>query len=143
MSNTIAVKYTGNNEPHFVDHIYGSGLTFEKGQTRLVPPLLAASFLQHSDVFEAGDEKSVPKAKAKSAEDDTQEFLDKREAEEKALREMDDNRYSLFNQLESMDKAGLLEWSLVNYKQKLPGNYGVPKLLDMAKGFVDQYGMPT
>lgn len=45
-----AVTYTGKETP-FVDRIYRSRLTFNPGQTRALPALLAAKLLRHSDVF--------------------------------------------------------------------------------------------
>jgi len=144
----VAVTYTGNDNP-YKDRIYRTNLTFEKGQTRMMPPELAARFLRHTDVFVQGEVKAKPKAKAEKTEevaelvDDTQEILAKRDDSEAEQRELDNNRYSLFDQLESMDKPALIEWTLTHYKQKMPGNYGLPKLQDMAKGFVEQYGMPA
>lgn len=46
-----AVTYTGKETP-FVDRIYRSRLTFNPGQTRALPALLAAKLLRHSDVFQ-------------------------------------------------------------------------------------------
>ena len=155
MTDQIAVTYTGNDDP-FKDRIYRSGLTFTKGQTRLMPAPLAARFLRHADVFKPADKTGKGKKPAdKTAknppeddktiikDDDTQAILDKTTKEADTQREQEDARFELHDQLARMDKVALIEWVQSNYKQKMPGNYGQPRLLDMAKGFIDQYGMPA
>lgn len=56
---TIDVTYTGNDDP-FIDRLYGTRLTFEKGQTRPLSPDLAARFLRHSDVFKGPETEQAP-----------------------------------------------------------------------------------
>lgn len=154
MTNEIAVTYTGNDDP-YKDRIYRSGLTFTKGQTRMLPEPLAARFLRHTDVFERADKNDnvTKKAKQKADEqlveevaviqDDTKAILEQTAKESDTLREQENARFELHDRLASMDKAALIDWVHANYKQKMPGNYGHPRLLDMAKGFIDQYGMPA
>lgn len=62
---TIDVTYTGNDDP-FIDRIYGTRLTFEKGQTRALKPELAARFLQHADVFKGPETAATTEDQAKS-----------------------------------------------------------------------------
>jgi hypothetical protein len=146
-SQDVAVTYVGTDDP-FKDRIYRSGLTFIPGQTRQVPATLAQRFLRHSDVFVEG-----AAAKQKTAEkpmtdpappvDDTKELLDKQVQEQDDQRLNEDARFALIDSIDSMDKKAVLEWAEVNYKQKMQGNLGVAKLREMAKGFIDQYGMPA
>ncbi len=48
----VPVKYIGREDP-FYDRLYGSTLSFEREQVRVIPDLdLVAKFLRHSDCFE-------------------------------------------------------------------------------------------
>nr|WP_314711152.1 hypothetical protein [uncultured Comamonas sp.] len=144
----VAVTYTGTDEP-FKDRIYGSDLTFMPHQTRLVPATLAQRFLRHSDVFKEGadGEDKAGKTAKKAAEpeqpkDDTKQVLEKQQHEQDDQREQEDTRFALMDSIESMDRKAVIDWADQHYKQKIPGNVSVAKARDMAKGFVDQYGMP-
>lgn len=138
----VAVTYTGTDDP-FKDRIYRSGLTFAPGQTRLVPATLAQRFLRHSDVFKEGAAGEVKKAKQAQAEqDDTKQVLEQQQQEQEEQRKQEDARFALLDQLDSMDKPGLIAWAKDNYKQSIPGNLGIEKVRERAKGFIDQYGAP-
>ena len=138
----VAVTYTGTDDP-FKDRIYRSGLTFAPGQTRLVPATLAQRFLRHSDVFKEGAAGEVKKAKQAQAEhDDTKQVLEQQQQEHDEQRQQEDARFALLDQLDSMDKPGLIAWAKDNYKQSIPGNLGIEMVRERAKGFIDQYGAP-
>lgn len=159
---TVAVTYVGKENP-FKDRLYRSGLTFTPGQTRPLPPALAARFLHHDDLFKpTAATKAAESAKDKKADadadtsgklpvttgalnqpvDDTAKLLAEQSQQQSEQRAKEDARYALLEQLEKMDRPGLINWAQDTYKQKIPGNLGVAKARDMAKGFVDQYGMP-
>lgn len=136
----IGVTYTGNEDP-FVDRIYRSRLTFEHGQTRELPPDLAAKFLQHADVFQAaGEAKAKKPAKAK---DDTQEQLEAAEKAEGERREQENTRFEVHQQIDKMDKAAMRDFAKTNFKVEFPGALGEARMRDQVKGLVDQYGMPS
>ena len=136
----IGVTYTGNEDP-FVDRIYRSRLTFEHGQTRELPPELAAKFLQHADVFQAaGEAKAKKPAKAK---DDTQEQLEAAEKAESERREQENTRFEVHQQIDKMDKAAMRDFAKTNFKVEFPGALGEAKMREQVKGLVDQYGMPS
>lgn len=140
-SQDVAVTYIGTDDP-FKDRIYRSGLTFTPGQTRLVPATLAQRFLRHSDVFKEGAAGEVAPEKAQATpKDDTRQLLEQQKQEQDAQREQEDARFALLDQLDNMDKPGLIAWAKDNYKQSIPGNLGLEKVRERAKGFVDQYGM--
>lgn len=146
-SQDVAVTYTGTEDP-FKDRIYRSGLTFAPGQTRLVPVTLAQRFLRHSDVFEAGDagEAKTVKKDEKAAQtqlDDTKKVLEAQKHEQDSLRQQEEARFALIDSIESMDRKAVIEWADQTYKQKIPGNVSVANAREMAKGFIDQYGMPA
>ena len=136
----IGVTYTGSEDP-FVDRIYRSRLTFEHGQTRELPPELAAKFLQHTDVFQAaGEAKAKKPAKAK---DDTQEQLEAAEKAESERREQENTRFEVHQQIDKMDKAAMRDFAKTNFKVEFPGALGEAKMREQVKGLVDQYGMPS
>ena len=142
----VAVTYTGTDDP-FKDRIYRSGLTFAPGQTRLVPATLAQRFLRHSDVFKegaAGEAKAAKKAEQAQAEqDDTKQVLEQQQQEQEEQRQQEDARFALIDSIESMDRKAVIEWAHHHYKQKIHHNTSVEKAREMAKGFIDQYGMPV
>jgi len=136
----IGVTYTGSEDP-FVDRIYRSRLTFEHGQTRELPPELAAKFLQHADVFQAaGEAKAKKPAKSK---DDTQEQLEAAEKAESERREQENTRFEVHQQIDKMDKAAMRDFAKTNFKVEFPGALGEAKMREQVKGLVDQYGMPS
>lgn len=136
----IGVTYTGSEDP-FVDRIYRSRLTFEHGQTRELPPDLAAKFLQHADVFQAaGEAKAKKPAKSK---DDTQEQLEAAEKAESERREQENTRFEVHQQIDKMDKAAMRDFAKTNFKVEFPGALGEAKMREQVKGLVDQYGMPS
>lgn len=165
----VAVTYTGTDNP-FLDRIYSSGLTFTPGQTRLVPVTLAQRFLRHTDVFKEGTPEA-PKAAEPTAptvptpteptqptqptqpaqeqgaqaqpDADTAALLAAQAKEQDVLREQADARFALLESLESMDRSAVISWADQHYKQKIPANVSAAKAREMAKGFVDQYGMPA
>ena len=139
----VAVTYTGTDDP-FKDRIYRSGLTFAPGQTRMVPATLAQRFLRHSDVFKEGAAGEVKKAKQAQAEkDDTKQVLEQQQQEHDEQRQQEDARFALIDSIESMDRTAVIAWADQHYRQKIPGNVSVAKARDMARGYLDQYGMPA
>ena len=145
-STDVAVTYTGNDDP-YKDRIYRSGLTFTPGQTRVMPAPLAARFLRHSDVFkQAGDDaaKAVEQTKQpESTDQDTAQVLEQQKQEQDEQRQLDDARFALLDSIESMDRTAVIAWADQHYRQKIPGNVSVAKAREMARGYIDQYGMPA
>ena len=140
----VAVTYTGTEAP-FKDRIYRSGLTFAPGQTRLVPAPLAQRFLRHSDVFQEGAAVEPKKAEQAQAteQDDTKQVLEQQQHEHDEQRQQEDARFALIDSIESMDQKSVIEWAHRHYKQKIHHKTSVEKAREMAKGFIDQYGMPV
>lgn len=145
-STDVAVTYTGTEDP-FKDRIYRSGLTFTPGQTRLVPAPLAQRFLRHEDVFKAGDAGEAKAAKkaepTKTEQDDTKKVLEQQEKQRDDQRQQEDARFALIDSIESMDRKAVIDWAEQHYKQKIPGNVSVANAREMAKSFIDQYGLPA
>ena len=80
---------------------------------------------------------------ATETKDDTAAVLAQQQKEMDEARQREDARYALIDSIESMDRAAVISWADLNYKQKIPGNVSVAKARDIAKGFIDQYGMPA
>lgn len=160
----IAVTYKGPDNP-FKDRAYRSGLTFTPGQTRVLPEPLAMRFLRHEDVFErarvkveapkqetvqaqlattlAQDTAGKPASQQQEPVDDTQAQLDAAKKQDDDQRDLDGARFELLESIEAMDRKALISWADVTYQQKIPGNSSLEKARDMARGFIDQYGMPA
>ena len=145
-STDVAVTYTGNDDP-YKDRIYRSGLTFAPGQTRMLPAPLAARFLRHADVFKrAGDDEAEAAVQAQpteSADQDTTKVLEQQKQEQDVQRQQEDARFALLDSIDSMKREAVIEWAEQHYGQKIPGNVSVAKARDMARAFIDQYGMPA
>ena len=146
------VTYTGRETP-FIDRLYGSRLTFEPGQTRLLPAALAERLLRHSDVFEPASEAApAPAGKARAALlnespktdkplDDTQATLEQ-SAKEQAEREAAlNNRQNLVDQVNLMDKDALKSFAHEKYGQPLTKSLSVDNMRAKVVGLIDQYGM--
>ena len=58
-------------------------------------------------------------------------------------RTQENARFALLDSIDSMDRAAVISWADLHYKQKIPGNMSVGKARDIAKGFINQYGMPA
>lgn len=132
-----AVTYMGRETP-FVDRIYRSRLTFNPGQTRMLPALLAAKLLRHAE-FTPGDEPEAP-AVPEAKTDDTSALLDEAKKVDELQREKEDARFNLLQQIDKMDKQALRDWTKQTYQQDLPGNLGLDKMRDRVRGFIDQFG---
>lgn len=139
-----AVTYTGRETP-FVDRIYRSRLTFNPGQTRMLPALLAAKLLRHAEFEPAAQPEDAPApAPAPTMEpvktDDTSKLLDEAKKVEDEQRKKEDERFTLLQQIDKMDKQALRDWAKQTYKQDLPPQLGLEKMRDRVRGFVDQFG---
>ena len=136
----VAVTYTGKEDP-FVDRNYGTGLTFEHGQTRTVPAALAQRFLQHKDVFKRGEALAeAPKAAVPA--DDTAELLAEAKQAEEAAREDVESTYLLIEQVKGMDKEALRDWAKQHLKDPLPGNATLATLQKRVIDQIEMYGRP-
>lgn len=145
-STDVAVTYTGTDDP-YKDRIYRSGLTFTPGQTRVLPAPLAARFLRHSDVFKETDEAKAKAAKPakvpEPSDHDTAQVLEQQKQHQDEQRQQEDARFALLDSIESMDRAAVISWADQHYRQKIPGNVSVAKARELARGYIDQYGMPA
>ena len=149
--NDTAVTYVGRETP-FTDRLYGTRLTFEPGQTRLLPAALAARLLRHTDVFEPGNATQPDAAASKAArtpknespktdKDDTQAVLEQaakdKDEQEAALSQ----RQNLVDEVNNMDKEALKSFAQEKYGQPLSKSLSVENMRARVTGLIDQYGM--
>lgn len=135
----IAVKYVGKETP-FVERNYGSGLTFEPGQTRFVPDELAARLLRHADVFAKGNADNATAPKKTDGGDGTQDQLEAA-AKEQALKDVELNqRQDLVDQINLMDKDALKDYVNIKYGQSIPKTLTVENMRAKAVQLIDQFG---
>jgi hypothetical protein len=126
----VCVTYIGRRQL-FVDHLYGSSLTFTAGQARSLPPVLAAKLLRHQDMFKEG---GTPKS------DDTSIRLSEaQQVQEKQLDEQS-NLQDLREAVMNMDKSSLREFAMTNYRQQFLARDTLPEMRNKAIGMIDQYG---
>jgi metal-dependent amidase/aminoacylase/carboxypeptidase family protein len=147
---TVAVQYIGRR-PTFRDHLFGTGLNFEQGQTRELPPEVARKFLRHADQFaEAAAEQAAAKPKGKAAEkgpvddtdpDGTKAALEQAAKQKDQLDDKERQRQDLMDTIAHMPKAGLIEFARNNYRQELDKSLKVDALREQVRSFVDQFGM--
>jgi len=139
----VGVRYIGRR-PDWCDRMYNTGLHFTKDQARTLPEAIARKLLRHADLFErvgAAAPAVATDAGASETDDDTALLLEQGkeqlEQQEQTLRQVQD----IYDQIDRMDKAGLVEFAKVNYRQDLPKNATKDVLRAQVKGFVDQFGV--
>lgn len=136
-ANSGAVTYIGRENP-FIERNYGSGLSFEPGQSRTVPDELAAKLLRHGDVFSTGKRESVP---VEPVGDGTRQALmlaDVHQAERVAL---ENQRQDVVDQVNLMDKDALKGFAHIKYGQPLPKTLSIENMRSKVVGLIDQYGL--
>lgn len=128
---TIPVKYIGIRE-RYADGIYGTMITWTKGETILVPAEHAVKMLRHPDVWVKGDRndaKNGPdplalKAKAKKDGDEEEKLQQARDA------------IAQMNDVESVKRFVHDNFG----GQKMHHNIGLEKAKEQAMQLVDQFG---
>ncbi|MDP9895376.1 hypothetical protein J2W32_004474 [Variovorax boronicumulans] len=125
------VQYIGRRETH-TDGLYGTG-SWTKGQTKVVPPALAAKMAKHGDVFKAGSTSATPAAAAAAAL--VAENPNRSESEEEIQR-MDE----LKAQIGTMNKAGLRDFAKTHYQQQIDGRLSTEDTRAKVVALVNQYG---
>ena len=135
----VGVRYIGRRES-FVDRLFGTGLSFEQGQVRVFPGVLARKFLRHADQFEEAVGEAVAPVDEDSA-DETAEALakakklhDEQTLEQNQLQDVRD-------QIASMTKKSLEEFAITKYNQKLDARKSVGDLRIEVTSFIDRFGV--
>lgn len=141
---TTPIKYVGR-KPSYTDFVHGSKLTFEPGQTRVIPDdSLARKFLRQVDIFERGDqvqEQAPTTTTTETPKDDTLAQLDAVQKEKDKANELDNQRNDLVNQVRAMDKSQLEILANDRWGQKLHPRLSLENARAKVLQFVDQYGI--
>lgn len=137
----LPVKYIFRR-PKWKDTIYGTGLEFEIGQTRVLPRDLALKFLRHTDTFELDEEALAKGIPEPTPEQVTAEAValqaKKKEDDEAAQAEV----FQVHDQIERMGtKEMVAEFALTKYNIPLDKRHTLEALRAEAKGLVDRFGV--
>lgn len=139
----VAVHYIGRR-PRWHDTIYRTGLYFDAGQVRAVPVEVARKLLRHKDLFaelQETDDDPPYFDLAEPVDDDTAALLElgkhKADKVEQSLTEIQ----ALYDEIDRMDKPGLLHFAKTQYKQDLDARRSVANLRAEAKSMIDRFGV--
>lgn len=125
----IPVRYIGKR-PQYTDGAYQTGITWLKGETKMVPEKEAYLLLMHRDQYEMGEleEADTPVVKGKDPEDDKEEE--------------EDTTRDLITQMDK--KKDLLEFAKVNFGVDLDvdSKTKVAEYQAQCVRLLDQFGMP-
>lgn len=131
----VGVKYIGRR-PSFHDRLFGTGLDFAAGQTRMVPADAARRFLKHASEFALDDGVVAEAAQA----DDTDELLAKTKAkQEQDAKTLDELQY-LRDQVTRMAKPELQVIAKTKYGQDLDARASVQRMRDQVVNLMDRFG---
>lgn len=130
----LPVAYIGK-EDEWRDHLYGSGLYFVAGQTRMVEFALAKKLLKHIDLFAEGEAKGAEKQETAKLTQQAEQAQKDEEAQLDAL-------FDVYTNLDQMDKASLQKFIKDNFNQDVDGRLSEMKVREQAKMLVDQFGLP-
>jgi hypothetical protein len=121
----VPVKYVGLREI-YADGVFGTGLTFIKDESQMVPESIAILMFRHAAVYVPGEEAAavdtpiVPKDLKAEAEGDLQDLRD---------------------QIAIMDKAALTTYAKTNFQVDFAKNQPVEKLRTKLVALLDQFGV--
>ncbi|MFI8608512.1 RyR domain-containing protein [Pseudomonas sp. NPDC077649] len=136
----IVVVYIGRKET-YTDHLYGTGLSFVKGQERAMPADIARKFLRHGDMFSEGQAiAAAAEPAADKDDDDTSKVLDEAKKCQDEERKQEERLLDLKQQINVMTKKSLTDYAMTNYRQKLDQQKSVSELRQLVTGMIDQYG---
>lgn len=138
----VLVQYVGRRET-FTDNLYGSGLSFTRDQVRPVPGDLAERLLRHTGMFAAPEAVAdIPAASGNDQQpvDDTVALLEVAQVQQEQEHAKRNDLFSLYDQINQMEKPSLLAYAKNNYGQELSARLGEVKLREQVIGLVDQFG---
>lgn len=138
----VSIQYIGNKSL-YTDHLYESALTFEQGQVRSIPSDLATKFLKHPEFtrYEGEPESISGESTEQGSDDDTSSILNR--SKEKQQEEIDKEN-KVLDEIETigkMTKAGLVQYALEKYEQKLSPQKNLDELKESVTQMIHQYGV--
>lgn len=145
----VAIMYIGFRQ-FWEDTIYGTGLTFEKGQVRNVPPSIAMRLLRHSDAFrehkqpdDSGDAAQDDAGQQDQDEqDDTQELLEQAEKQEQEHKDEADRNYEALQMIDNLStKAAVAEFAETHYQAKINQRLSLDNMRAELRALVEKFGV--
>lgn len=138
----VSIQYIGNKSI-YTDHLYESALTFTKGQVRSIPSDLATKFLKHPEFtrYEGEPESISDESTEQGLDDDTSSILSR--SKEKQQEEVEKEKQVLdeIETIGKMTKAGLVQYALEKYEQKLSLQKNLDELKESVTQMIHQYGV--
>ena len=145
----VAIMYIGFRQ-FWEDTIYGTGLTFEKGQVRNVPPSIAMRLLRHSDAFrehkqhDGIGETSEPDTgqQDRDEQDDTQELLEQAEKQEQEHKDDANRNYEALQMIDNLStKAAVAEFAETHYQAKINQRLSLDNMRAELRALVEKFGV--
>lgn len=130
----MPITYVGKRET-YKDGLYGTQLTFAKGQTRMVPTEKATLMLKHPDTYALG--KTTDAIAQQPPEDKPRGGNTPEQDEEDRL---EDTRRSIG----TMNRRALANFAKVNFNREMdPDKQDAPAMRAQILTWLDQFGMPA
>ena len=125
----LPVKYIGKR-PTYKDGTYATGISFEQGETKMVPQDVALKMYGHKDVYEPGIAEGAAPAEApvstKAKDADTEQSLQ--------------DARDLVSAMQ--DKKSLIDYAKTNFAgHQIHHSTGIDKVRQTVLGLIDQYGI--
>ncbi|MEG0130563.1 MAG: RyR domain-containing protein [Acinetobacter sp.] len=137
----IAIQYVGRKD-QFTDRLYGSNLTFVKGQVRHVPSNIAGSLLKHPE-FQLYEQQVSDSAEQHGQQtDDTSKILDEAKKQQDKDNEKETIELDEIDTVERIsDKKSLIDYAKNKYDQELDGRSSVKTLQGQVVDLIKRFGV--
>lgn len=133
---TVGVKYIGRRES-WKDTVYHSGVTFEKGQERGLPAVLARKLLRHEDLFEQVELTAETAEQGAASEAD--DMLNQAKVNQ-AAKQKTDLEFDTIAQVNQMTKASLEQFSQGRFGVKLDSKLTVAQMREQVTQSIHKFG---
>lgn len=137
----IAIQYVGRKD-QFTDRLYGSNLTFVKGQVRHVPSNIAGSLLKHPEFQRFEQQVSDSAEQHGQQTDDTSMILDEAKKQQDKDNEKESIELDEIDTVERIsDKKSLIDYAKNKYDQELDGRSSVKTLQGQVVDLIKRFGV--
>lgn len=137
----IAIQYVGRKD-QFTDRLYGSNLTFVKGQIRHVPSNIAGSLLKHPEFQRFEQQVSDSAVQHGQQTDDTSTILDEAKKQQDKDNEKETIELDEIDTIERIsDKKSLIDYAKNKYDQELDGRSSVKTLQGQVVDLIKRFGV--
>lgn len=137
----IAIQYVGRKD-QFTDRLYGSNLTFVKGQVRHVPSNIAGSLLKHPEFQRFEQQVSDSAEQHGQQTDDTSMILDEAKKQQDKDNEKETIELDEIDTVERIsDKKCLIDYAKNKYDQELDGRSSVKTLQGQVVDLIKRFGV--